>query len=335
MPRPPAHPEPFEIACDESGSDGENLVNGNTDVFAHASVRLEPGPAAEGLRETVDRISSPARSAATEYKANVLLRGKHRATLTWLLGPAGPILGRAHVHLTDKRYFVVDRAVGLLADGDPAMRSAALAAHRAGPRTFGPERWRDFLDAANDLLRTGQRTESPAPVDAFFATVDALLAVADAAGPAGEFLALLRRTRPRAESLRTRAPADPGEFPALDPLFPALVGTVAHWSAGGHRVTVVHDRQNMLTDARVGHLKQTCGGALADLRLVEASHDARVQLADFLAGAARKIASDTLAGHDDEELTALLRPYVNRSSLWAGPAPLADGPADPQVAGHH
>ena len=28
-----------EIACDESGSDGENLLVGITDVFAHGSVR--------------------------------------------------------------------------------------------------------------------------------------------------------------------------------------------------------------------------------------------------------------------------------------------------------
>ncbi|MFD7137092.1 hypothetical protein [Streptomyces sp. NPDC059894] len=36
-----------DIACDESGSDGENLTGGNTPVFAHASVRM-PKPSAEG-----------------------------------------------------------------------------------------------------------------------------------------------------------------------------------------------------------------------------------------------------------------------------------------------
>lgn len=29
----------LEVACDESGSDGENLTGGNTDVFAHAGVQ--------------------------------------------------------------------------------------------------------------------------------------------------------------------------------------------------------------------------------------------------------------------------------------------------------
>jgi hypothetical protein len=44
--------------------------------------------------------------------------------------------------------------------------------------------------------------------------------------------------------------------------------------------------------------------------------DPRVQLADFLAGIARKIASDELNGRGDPALTALLRPYVDPASVW-------------------
>ncbi|MFI6435934.1 hypothetical protein [Streptomyces sp. NPDC050759] len=40
-----------EIACHESGSDGENLLAGNADVFAHGSVRLPTDVAAECIRE--------------------------------------------------------------------------------------------------------------------------------------------------------------------------------------------------------------------------------------------------------------------------------------------
>jgi hypothetical protein len=39
-------------------------------------------------------------------------------------------------------------------------------------------------------------------------------------------------------------------------------------------------------------------------------------VADLLAGVTRKAASDELAGHGDAPLTALLRGYVDRSSLW-------------------
>ena len=55
-----------EIACDESGADGENLLAGHTDVFPHGSVRLPANVAAECFRELRRRIRSP----TEEYKAN-------------------------------------------------------------------------------------------------------------------------------------------------------------------------------------------------------------------------------------------------------------------------
>jgi len=54
---------------------------------------------------------------------------------------------------------------------------------------------------------------------------------------------------------------------------------------------------------------------LQGLRLVDSRGDARVQLADFLAGIARVIASDELNERGDPHLTALLRPYVGASSV--------------------
>jgi hypothetical protein len=44
--------------------------------------------------------------------------------------------------------------------------------------------------------------------------------------------------------------------------------------------------------------------------------DPRVQVADILAGTARKIASDELNDRGHAELTALLRPYVDSQSIW-------------------
>src|SRR5688572_25420257 len=94
--------EVLEIACDESGYEGEKLIGTTTDVFAHASVDLDTASAAACLAELRDRIRSPAR----EYKANHLLREKHRAVLAWLLGPAGPLHGpgrtHGHVYLIEK-----------------------------------------------------------------------------------------------------------------------------------------------------------------------------------------------------------------------------------------
>jgi hypothetical protein len=92
----------LEIACDESGYEGEKLIGSTTRYFAHASVRV-PDPSGV-LRELRERIRSP----ATQYKATHLLREKHRATLTWFLGPHGPVLGHGHVFLLDKPAFVRD-----------------------------------------------------------------------------------------------------------------------------------------------------------------------------------------------------------------------------------
>jgi hypothetical protein len=287
--------EPVEVACDESGSEGENLVAGNTDVFAHASVRLAGEPAAACVRELRARIRSP----AVEYKAGHLLREKHRPVLEWLLGPAGPILGQAHVHLTDKAFFVVGRLVDLLL-GDAAADTAATL-YREGRRGPGRRQWRAFLESSNDLLRG--RTS----LDAFRRAVDQLRpAMAD--GPAGDLLGRLRRAGP---------PAGPdGARPPLDPLIPALVRAVAYWGGGGRPVAIVHDQHTALTAARVARLGELPGGRLASLRLVDSRSDPRVQVADFLAGVARKLASDELNGRGDARLTGLLRPYVDASSIW-------------------
>jgi hypothetical protein len=304
-----------EVACDESGSDGENLTGGNTDVFAHASVRLPVVSAAASVQEIRDRIRSP----AEEYKANHLLREKHRAVLEWLLAPSGPIHGHAHVHLTEKAFFVVDRAVGLLL-GDPA---EALPLFREGRRAFGDEGWREFLRAANRLLRVRYEGEPAEPVDAFFRTVGALRRAYPRTDAAAR-LDRLAEARPRADAYRARLldarlPDGPALIPVLNPLLPAIVTTAEHWSAGGRPVRLVHDRQNMLTPERIAWIEEAArlrGIGFGGLRLVAARLDPRVQLADFLAGIARKIASDELNGRGDPMLTALLRPYVGTASVW-------------------
>jgi hypothetical protein len=301
----------LEVGCDESGSDGENLTGGNTDVFAHASVRLSVESAAAAVQEIRDRIRSP----AEEYKANHLLREKHRAVLEWLLAPAGPIHGQAHVHLIEKAFLVVDRAVDLLLG--PGSTDAVVL-FRAGRRAFGQERWRAFLTAANQLLRVRNDGEPEAPVEGFFREVDALRRASDRT-TVSDVLDRLAAARPRADAYRADVGDGPTLVPLLNPLLPAIVSTAAYWSAGGRPVRLVHDRQNMLTPERIAWIEETSrrtGVALAGLELVEARRDARVQVADFLAGIARKIASDELNGRGDPPLTALLRPYVDRASVW-------------------
>ena len=302
-----------EVACDESGSDGKNLTGGNTEMFAHASVALPVDVAAECVREIRHRIRSP----AEEYKANHLLREKHRAVLEWLLDEAGPIHGHAHVELTEKAYFVVERTVELLL-GDTA---EAGPLYRWGPGAFGEPGWREFLRAANRLLRI-------TVVDQFFRTIDTLTR----AGPGTEVARILRRlsaARAGADAYREHVRAAPPLFPVLNPLFPAIRRTAARWRAGGVPGTRVHDQQNALTPGRIAAIVQGArrdGIALDGVRLVDSRADARVQIADFLAGVARRITSDQLAPGGDPFLIRALRPYIGEG-VPTGPVPESDGPA--------
>ena len=305
---------PVEIACDESGSEGENLVGGETDVFAHAGVRLTPGSRAACVREIRARIGSP----AEEYKANHLLRGKHRPVLEWLLDPAGPLAGRGHVHLTDKTFFAVRAAVTLLAEHGTDTMARTL--HRAGPAAFGPDRWAYFLAAFTSVLRLKPRRGVTTSPDEFFALAGELADRSEA----GEILRLLGGGADRVARYRARLASDPGFVPVLDPLVPAVIRTVRHFSDGGTPVALVHDEQLALTGERVLQLKATLGHRLAGVRFVDSRSDARVQVADFLAGVARRIASDALNGRGDARLTALLESFVDVDSVWDGGLAVCD-----------
>ena len=92
--------------------------------------------------------------------------------------------------------------------------------------------------------------------------------------------------------------------PPLEPLLTALADTVLTWSDGRQQVLVVHDEQSALTADRLRRLQHALsdgtddGGAdgetghgvspLAGLVTVDSRDDVRVQVADLLAGVARR-----------------------------------------------
>ncbi|GAA1592936.1 hypothetical protein GCM10009789_53710 [Kribbella sancticallisti] len=308
----------LEVACDESGFSGTNLLDPNFEVITHASVHVDARTAAE----CVALIRSRYRYSATEYKSTQLLR--QGPALEWLLRT---LTGRGHVHLTDKSYFVVTRLVDLLI-GDPSyaagtslapeLRSLALTLHRQGPEVFGQVKWNAFLTAFVAMMRTKRHRviNSPA-VDAFFYHLDLL--DSDRLD-----LSCLRDARPQVEKVLTELLGERSSVPPpLEPLLPALLETARHWSAGGRSVAIVHDEQSALTPHRVGRisalLADTTQGPppLLGLTMVDSRTDPRVQLADLLAGAARHIAVTELHAEGSPVLTALLRPYLSPHSLWS------------------
>jgi hypothetical protein len=120
-------------------------------------------------------------------------------------------------------------------------------------------------------------------------------------------------TRHDVEAVVTRlTDGDQSIPPPLEPLIPALAETVLHWSGGHRQVLVIHDEQSALTAGRLRRLQDVLADAstpspLAGLLSVDSRDDPRVQIADLLAGLARRSPN---TGDDDP-----LLPFVSPTSL--------------------
>ncbi|MET9302756.1 DUF3800 domain-containing protein [Micromonospora aurantiaca] len=284
-----------EIACDESGFSGTNLLDPATPVIVHAGVDLSRDEAAELIRT----LRSGFRFSPDEVKSRQFLRRREAAeAVEWFLSA---LRGRAHVHLVDKEFFLATRVVDLLL-AEPSYaagtrlsgdRRPAAALHRAG-RAAGPD-WAVFLAAVVEMLRTKRRDRADdRSVERFFAARDALRRhVGDA--QAGAVLDALDPARVAAVQARLYA-GDRTIPPPLEPLLPALAETVLHWSAGRRRVLVIHDEQSALTEDRLRRLQAVLAARdpagpspLAGLVMTDSRDDPRVQAADLLAGVARRM----------------------------------------------
>src|SRR5436190_21023138 len=96
-----------EIACDESGFSGSNLLDRSSPMIAHASVDLCDGEAAEQIAT----LRSGFRLSLNEFKSGQFLRSRQASeSLDWFLTALD---GRALVHLIDKEYFLATRIVDL------------------------------------------------------------------------------------------------------------------------------------------------------------------------------------------------------------------------------
>ena len=285
-----------EIACDESGFSGSNLLDPASPVITHASVDLAVPAAAEMVAVLRSR---PRR---TEYKSNQLLRPEQRSALEWFLTT---LRGHAHVHVIDKTRYVAARVFELFTEEpsygggtslDPDHSEAVLALrHHTG-----------FLEAFVDLTRTKRlRLIDDAAVDRFFATMPS------------DVPALRAVTRAHVEYIMLRLIQDDRSIPPpLEPMVPAVAETALFWSAGHQSVAVVHDEQSALTRDRMARLATYLAEAvspapppLLTVTQVDSRDDPRVQVADLLAGIARRLATRPVPG-----LAELLEPYLQTRS---------------------
>ena len=317
-----------EIACDESGFTGGNLSFRHT-VFAHASVRVSQDSAAEEMARLRRRVA-----AHGELKASWLLRWCDHDDLVRLLGVDGVLAG-AVVHLSDTRLFLLRRlADALLGDGPvdgldlpgraPEGRAAATVLHQHGEQTYSAARWQEFLVTAGGALRAPSRWIPATVIDDLVTSLDELASL-----PApGELRGVVELLRSRVDRLRTVRRAlvdDPRTTPLVEPLLPAVAWAVLRWSPEHPRLRVLHDEQSALTPGRLADLSRRLErrhpGHTAEVVRVDSRDDPRVQIADLVAGIARRAATGLLTGEADQHLLDLVGPLVDPSSIWPATAP--------------
>jgi len=230
----------------------------------------------------------------SEYKSNQLLRPEQRPALAWFLTA---LRGRAHVHVIDKTGYVAARVLDLFTE-EPSYGAGTSLGRDHSDAVLVVRRQTGFLAAFVDLTRTKRvhRVGHDA-IDRFLATMPA------------DLPALREVTRARVEEVMVRLiDEDPAFPPPLEPLVPALAETLLFWSAGERSVAVVHDEQSALTPGRVARLGTFLAEAVApapppmcSFLQVDSRDDPRVQVADLLAGIARR---------QTPELDELLAPYL-------------------------
>lgn len=224
----------FEIACDESGYEGDRLVGGVTDVFTHAGVHLSSADAAAGVAELRRVIRSP----AEEYKANHLLRDKHRAALLWFLGVAGPVHGHAHVWVVDKTRHLLGLA-DRSGDDPAAVNEELRLRHDPGldllvpAITLAVEHWSEHLGGPVAVVHDRQTALTPDRLDRLRAACGPRLARLDL---------VASRDDPRVQmadflagiAYRTVARARAGQVdePVLELLLPYQLGRLGYEDVG-------------------------------------------------------------------------------------------------------
>lgn len=314
---------PLEIACDESGFTGGNLTFRHA-VFTHASVQVSAAAAADEMTRLRRRVA-----AHGELKASWLLRWCDRDDLVRFL-TAGDVFDGAVVHVADIRLFLLARLCDVLLGShevsgldlpgaDPDTWAVAVELHGNGEQAFGIQRWQAFLTTAGNSLRTNSRWV-PATAAADLESALAELAALPSPEPLRDALRLLRTHGGRVRAVRRSLASDARRPPLLEPLLPALDRAVQTWGADHPSLVVVHDEQSALTTWRVAEMRTRLTHAHPGHRLevirVDSREDARVQIADLVAGIARRAAVGRLRTGQDSELLDLVRPLVDATSVW-------------------
>ncbi|TFD35411.1 hypothetical protein E3T37_15265 [Cryobacterium sp. TMT2-10] len=320
----------LEIACDESGNEGENLFAAGSTVFAHASTSLSEAQA----KTIMDRLRHDTGSSANELKSSTLLKPVNRDLMEWLLSADSGLVGAGIVHFSEKRYFLVGKIIDLLVEEvlhergeevylDGRARRMALRLYRDGPAALRPH-WDPLVESFNSMIRAKQRKGIKATAADFYANVD-LARAARTDSAVSHILRLIHAARPEAEDFVSRAQLTAVHFLTLDPVLAAVSQAPRTWfERTGAHIRVVHDNAPSLTPSRIATIVSELNNPsmpefpsvpLEGISCVDSLKSHRVQVADLLAGVGRRLAEEALASRPDP-LLIQLRPFVDRDSIW-------------------
>lgn len=343
-PGPPTEPGTYQISCDESGNTGENLTQGKVGVFSEGSHDLTLDEAAD----IIDWLKARTRSQAVEIKWKQLKK------LDWLHADlfGDRLRGRAHFYLTEKLYFAVGKVIDLLLEeyaydhgedlhARQQARRLAFTLYRNGERALGAEAWRELLQSFNSLMRIDSRSQRlkstpKTTVDEFFEVLDSARWKSGRRRDVEQILVRLLKTRPQAEDFTRRL--DPGTaiLPMLDPLVPSLAQTIREWCDlnGSQVIRVLHDEgplpSSKAMDVLIHELRHpgefrrmVRPVRVEEIAAVRSDSDARIQVADLVAGFGADMGVKALTGgmsaHQSEWVKAMIWP----TSLWGDEASAA------------
>ncbi|WP_277212274.1 DUF3800 domain-containing protein [Isoptericola croceus] len=326
--------EPLTIACDESGNDGENNLNGNSSVFVHASVAISTDVA----HKLMDEVRTKTRSRANELKSRTLLQPKNHVVAHWLL--AHPDLAdRCSLVFVHKQFFTVSKLFDSTAEEvahslgedmyeNGAALSAASILFFAGPGAFGRQ-WSELLDTFEAFLRSATVDVARHRLDELVARFLKILTTSES--PIRDFLGMAFTGIQHLEQLSMLQLGEglKERLRTADPLLAAVGATINEWKTrSGRPIAMIHDDAKELTTARIEWLKYSlqhperiaafmagAGVEVADIRLADSKVDPRIQVADLLAGLGRVVAEDLLIGKS-HPLLSRVDPMQSRFSIW-------------------
>lgn len=325
------------IACDESASEGENLMTSTHPVFVHGSVNLS----LEEALQLRDHMRSAMRAQAPEMKSKTALAPRNRSVL---LDAMRALEGKANIYLVEKSYFVVGKLIDLLiaemaTDYDVDIAGSGLGRrfaehlHDAGPTAVGAERWDALLGTYNAVIRSYLREDDEPPTIRPFlaALADARIACTDPNVKrilddiwAARYLTLEYEGVSRVK-LRE-----------LDPMAPSLAAVSMTWQMRlrGEPFEFLIDKYSILTEdvceaivvaSRVPLSVGSIELPRADLRrisMIDSRLDARVQIADVVAGVGREVARMAMNGTFDDELQEVTHEMLDFNVMCSSASPL-------------